>query len=660
LVKKLLFFVTDLFAITLAWFGAYWLRFSFDIPQWFLDQALNLFPLILAIQVSCLLFFRLYRLMPHFTSLPDLVRILAFTTCSVAFSSLAIFYWKMPGFKGFPRSIPALDLLLLILFITGWRILPRLFREQRLLGKTGKRAVIIGAGQAGEMLVRDIARQGNSDYLPVAFVDDDTGKKGRLLHGIPIIGPIKDLPSVCKDLHIETAIIAIPSASKKTIQAIVELCDKARVDHRILPSTNDIISGKVTVSDIRRITIEDLLGREAIPPRKDLLEACIRNKTVMVTGAGGSIGSELSRQVCSLGASKIILFEHSEFALYKIESELRENYGKQLKIVPILGSVCNFNRVRTAISVFEVDTIYHAAAYKHVPLVEFNPIEGIHNNFFGTLNTALAALECGVKTFLLISTDKAVRPTNIMGASKRLSEMALQALAKHGDHKTVFTMVRFGNVLGSSGSVVPLFRKQIRTGGPVTVTHPEITRYFMTIPEAVQLVIQAGSMASGGEIFVLDMGEPVRIVDLARKMIRLSGLSEKTEDNPDGDIEIKFTGLRPGEKLYEELLIGGNVTGTSHPMIMKTFETFVEWRILQKHIKILHSACKNMDLEHVRQILEHIIEGYKPQCGLVDPVWLASGSQKSESMGTRAHNLALDDPSEAVEEIQENFVKWKH
>jgi len=593
--------------------------------------------------------------MPRFTSLPDLARIIIFGIIAVAFSSIAI-YLKMPGFRGFPRSVPALDILLLILFVTGWRILPRLFKEQRLLGKKGKRTIIIGAGQAGEMLVRDIARQGNSDFFPIAFLDDDQEKNGRLLHGIPIIGPIKRLPYVCKDLNAETAIIAIPSASKKTIQAIVDLCTKAKLDHRIIPSTNDIISGKVTISDVRRITIEDLLGREPVPPKKDLLEACIRNKTVMVTGAGGSIGSELSRQVCSLGASKIILFEHSEFALYKIESELRENYGKQLKIVPILGSVCNFNRVRTAISVFGVETIYHAAAYKHVPLVEFNPIEGIHNNFFGTLNTALAALECGVKTFLLISTDKAVRPTNIMGASKRLSEMALQALAKHGDHETVFTMVRFGNVLGSSGSVVPLFRKQIQAGGPVTVTHPEITRYFMTIPEAVQLVIQAGSMASGGEIFVLDMGEPVKIVDLARKMIRLSGLSEKTEDNPDGDIEIRFTGLRPGEKLYEELLIDGNVTGTSHPMIMKTFETFIEWKTFQKHVRILYKACKEMNLERIRQLLERIIEGYKPQCGVVDPVWLAAGSNTKGDVTNTTLILTLKKPKN---DMENNLGLWQ-
>ena len=633
--KKHFIVFLDLVSVTLAWFGAYWLRFSFDIPIWFFNQALHLAPLVLGIQAICLLVFRLDRLMPRFTSLPDLTRILGLSLAGVGLSTFAIFL-KFSGFQGFPRSIPALDLMLVVLLVSGWRILPRLIRENRGLRNNGKKTIIIGAGQAGEMLARDMIRHVDTKYRPLAFLDDDPNKKGRLLHGIPVAGTIKDLPELAKKFGVDLAVIAIPSANKKAIGEIVEICDDAGVEYRILPSAADIISGRVTVSDIRRVTIEDLLGRKTIPPRRDLLEKCIKNKVVMITGAGGSIGSELCRQVSSLKPKRVILFEHSEYALYKIDSELKQKLQNRIEVVPILGSVTNFERVKTVLSVFDVDTVYHAAAYKHVPLVEYNPIEGIRNNLFGTLNTALAALECGVETFLLISTDKAVRPTNIMGASKRLSEMVLQALSQHqierNLHPTVFTMVRFGNVLGSSGSVVPLFRKQIEQGGPVTVTHPEITRYFMTIPEAVQLVIQAGSMAKGGEVFVLDMGEPVKIMDLAQKMIKLSGLTLKDANNPTGDIEIVFTGLRSGEKLYEELLISENVSPTKHPMIMMTKEIYIEWEKLQRLLKQLDMACRAFDLEKVRKILTRTISGYQPQCGVVDPVWLAQKNNNKNSV----------------------------
>ncbi len=628
--KKLFIVFLDLASVTLAWFGAYWLRFSFDIPIWFFEQALDLAPLVLGIQAIVLLVFRLDRLIPRFTSLPDLTRILGFSLAGVGLSTLAIFL-KLSGFQGFPRSIPALDLMLIVLLVSGWRILPRLIRENRGLRNHGKKTIIIGAGQAGEMLARDMIRHVNSKYRPLAFLDDDPNKKGRLLHGLPVAGTIKDLPELAKRFGVDLVVIAIPSANKKTIGEIVEICDDAGVEYRILPSAADIISGRVTVSDIRRVTIEDLLGRKTVPPRRDLLERCIKNKVVMITGAGGSIGSELCRQVSSLNPKRVILFEHSEYALYKIDSELKQELQNRVEVIPILGSVNNFKRVKTVLSVFNVGTVYHAAAYKHVPLVEYNPIEGIRNNLFGTLNTALAALECGVETFLLISTDKAVRPTNIMGASKRLSEMVLQALSQHqierNLHPTVFTMVRFGNVLGSSGSVVPLFRKQIEQGGPVTVTHPEITRYFMTIPEAVQLVIQAGSMAKGGEVFVLDMGEPVKIMDLAQKMIKLSGFTIKDANNPTGDIEIVFTGLRSGEKLYEELLISENVSPTKHPMILMAKEIYIEWDKLQRLLKQLDMACNAFDLNAVRKILARTIKGYVPQCGVVDPVWLAKKAE---------------------------------
>ncbi len=630
--KKIFFILIDIISIALAWFGSYWLRFSFAIPPKNLEQAITLFPWILGIQLFFLLLLRLDRLIPRFISLPDLMRIASYGLFSTLSSAFFIFIFNQ-GFAGFPRSIPILDYLLLVLFTGGWRLLFRLWHEHKHTLSKGKRTLIIGAGQAGELLVRDMLRQQKSGFYPVAFCDDDPSKHGKLLHGLPIVGSISDMPDIIDRYKIELAVVAIPSADRKLVRRIVNICNDSLVEYKILPSTRDIISGKVTVSKLREVTIEDILGRTPVPPKKPLLEACIKDKVVMVTGAGGSIGSELCRQVASLGAKRIVLFEHSEFALYKIDSELRQKAHKNLEIIPILGSVCNFKRVKTVMSVLGVETIYHAAAYKHVPLIEYNPVEGIQNNLFGTLQTALAALECGVKTFLLISTDKAVRPTNIMGASKRLSEMVLQALSEHqnqkGDSNTVFTMVRFGNVLGSSGSVVPLFKEQIQQGGPVTVTHPEITRYFMTIPEAVQLVIQAGSMAKGGEIFVLDMGKPVRIADLARNMIKLSGFSVKDENTPDGDIEIVFTGLRPGEKLYEELLIAGDFQGTEHPMIMCVKEAFIEWNRLQKIMKKLNLACHSFDVDRIRKILNKIIEGYQPQCELVDPIWIGLGQKNN-------------------------------
>jgi len=547
-------------------------------------------------------------------------------------STFLIFIYNN-GFTGFPRSVPAIDFILLFLFTSGWRLLIRIFTEKKYIKQHGKRTLIVGAGRAGEMLVRDMLRQKKSDFYPIAFCDDDPSKRGKLLHGIPVVGPIDILPEITEKYKVDLVILALPSADKKFINYVVNLCHKAGIDYKTLPSTQDIISGKIAITNLRKVTIEDILGRKQVPPKQELLEACIKNKAVMVTGAGGSIGSELCRQIATLKPKRLVLFEHSEYALYKIDAELRQKFKDNLEIIPLLGSVCNFNRVKATISVLEVETIYHAAAYKHVPLIEYNPLEGIQNNLFGTLQTALAALECGVKTFLLISTDKAVRPTNVMGASKRLAEMVLQALSDHqqqkGEHGTIFTMVRFGNVLGSSGSVVPLFRKQIEQGGPVTVTHPDITRYFMTIPEAVQLVIQAGSMAKGGEIFVLDMGEPVKIVDLARNMIKLSGLTVKDEANPDGDIEIIYTGLRPGEKLYEELLIDGDFTSTLHPMIKCVREKYMKWNKLQLKLKQLNVASETFDLIKVKRILSKVIEGYTPQCDSVDPIWLKRSKKPS-------------------------------
>jgi len=383
---------------------------------------------------------------------------------------------------------------------------------------------------------------------------------------------------------------------------------------RILPSVSELAQGKVKIGDLREVSIDDVLGREKVEPNSSLLQNDIENKVVMVTGAGGSIGSELCRQILNLGANKLILFEQSELALYTIDKELNKHNGI---VFPILGSVTNQTRIERVCQQFSIETIYHAAAYKHVPMVEFNSTEGVTNNIFGTLNCAQAAINSKVKTFVLISTDKAVRPTNTMGATKRSAELVLQALAKH-QNSTRFSMVRFGNVLDSSGSVIPLFRQQIQQGGPVTVTDKAIVRYFMTIPEAVELVIQAGAMAHGGEVFVLDMGEPVKIFDLAVKMIHLSGLSVKDKENPDGDIEIRITGLRPGEKLFEELLIGDNVDKTKHPMIMKAQEDRLSWQQLNKVLEQMQTALDSCDQPQLRELLVKIVPGFKPQCGIED------------------------------------------
>jgi len=391
---------------------------------------------------------------------------------------------------------------------------------------------------------------------------------------------------------------------------------------RTLPSLVDIASGKIKASDIRDIDIDDLLGRQAVTPDPKLLPANITGKTVMVTGAGGSIGSELCRQILKLAPSELILFELSEYALYSMEQELENEIAEKslsVKLVNILGSITNDNLLERIFKRYKVQTIYHAAAYKHVPLVEENPASGIENNVFGGKLLAEKASKYNVETFILISTDKAVRPTNIMGCTKRISEMTLQALTESSNNKTIFSMVRFGNVLGSSGSVVPKFREQIAHGGPITVTHKEITRYFMVIPEAVQLVIQAGAMAKGGEVFVLDMGDPVKIVDLAEKMILLSGLKTKSEMHPDGEIAIEFTGLRPGEKLYEELLIGDNVSGTSHPRIMQANEKFLPWQELESLLHTLKKQLSNSNVEDIKKILTTLVDGYKPWIEEISP-----------------------------------------
>lgn len=495
------------------------------------------------------------------------------------------------------------------------------------------KVAIYGAGAAGNQLVAAL-RMGRV-MRPVAFIDDDSGIAVRIISGLQVYKP-KHIQEMIDMTGAQEVLLAIPSANRRRRREILSYLERFPLHVRSVPGFMDLASGRVKVGEIQEVDIADLLGRDAVPAQGDLLAHCIGGKSVLVTGAGGSIGSELCRQILSLQPTTLILFEHSEFNLYSILSELEQRIAREslsVRLLPLLGSVRDPGKLLDVFKAWRVDTVYHAAAYKHVPIVEHNIAEGVLNNVVGTLNTAQAALKAGVANFVLISTDKAVRPTNVMGCTKRLAELLLQALSRELSpvlfrdtnvshvNKTRFTMVRFGNVLGSSGSVIPLFHKQIQSGGPLTVTHPKITRYFMTIPEAAQLVIQAGSMGKGGDLFVLDMGEPVKIVELARKMIHLSGLSICSEKNQHGDISIEFTGLRPGEKLYEELLIGDNVSATQHPMIMSANEDHLAWDVLKTKLAELLEAVEQDDYPRVRQILRDTVSGYTPDGDIVDWVY---------------------------------------
>ena len=531
------------------------------------------------------------------------------------------------GIAGVPRTIGIIQPILLLLFVGASRALARLWlsEQYQILLKKAKQPkfLIYGAGESGRQLAR--AMSGNQEMQVVGFLDDDNSLHGHVLNGQTIYNPA-DLSKLAKSLNIKNVLLAMPSINRKRKNEILNQIQEVQVSVRTLPTVSDLAKGKVTISDLKELDIDDLLGREAVVPNQILLAKNITNKIVMVTGSGGSIGSELCRQIIELRPKKLLLVEQNEFALYNIHQEL-ESKKIDAHIIPLLASVREKDRIDKIISTWHPDTLYHAAAYKHVPLVEHNLSEGIKNNVLGTLFTAQAAIKYKVENFVLVSTDKAVRPTNIMGASKRLAEMILQALAAENPSLKL-SMVRFGNVLGSSGSVVPKFRQQIKEGGPITITHPEITRFFMTIPEASQLVIQAGAMATSGDVFVLDMGKPVKIIQLAERMIELSGLSIKNEENPDGDIEIEITNLRPGEKLYEELLIGNNPKITSHNRIMKAHETFLDWKILKDKIEILIIALNENDVQNVRQLLKELVTDYEPNMDVVD--WIHLEKKKKE------------------------------
>ncbi|KAA0875755.1 polysaccharide biosynthesis protein [Nitrincola tapanii] len=548
---------------------------------------------------------------------------------TVFFSVAAVFtLWTAAIFMldlAYPRSAIVITWLLALLMIAVTRFFARrllfMHNTSRAIKSQRKKVVIFGAGSAGRQLFQAIMKI--PEVYVVGFVDDDKDLQGQIISAARVFSR-EQFSDLLAKYNVTDVYLAIPSIGISKRREIVDWLEPYPVRVSTIPGVDEIISGKVSFSDIREVDIADLLGRDPVAPREELLNRCVLNQVVMVTGAGGSIGSELCRQIIKHKPSTLILFELSEFALYSIEFELRQAIlagESDVQLIPILGSVQDAEHLQSVMQRYGVETIYHAAAYKHVPLVEYNMVAGLKNNVFGTLNTAEAAIRCGVKNFVLISTDKAVRPTNTMGASKRLAEMVLQALSERELKKgnaIRFAMVRFGNVLGSSGSVIPLFRKQIKAGGPITVTHPEITRYFMTIPEAAELVIQAGSMGSSGDVFVLDMGEPVKIVDLARKMIQLAGCEVRDEKNPNGDIEIVFTGLRPGEKTYEELLIGGVVKQTDHPMIMCASEEMLSWPMLQEVLSRLQQAMDNLDHPQLRNLLNEVVSGYRAESAIVD------------------------------------------
>lgn len=616
--KQAVLILVDLAIIEFALWAAFALRLErFDVPFAPFNTLAWLAP-ILAVPVF--IRFGLYRAIMRYIGLHALIAIGNAVVLYALLLAAAVYLMAIPEV---PRSIAPIHGLLVLLAIGGTRVLARHWLASTAHRPTSafsrKHVAIYGAGSAGIQLATALAH--SRELMPCALLDDDPALIGKQIGALRVHAPA-ELPALIAHHELEEVLLAIPSSSRQRRNAIIAELESLPLLVRTLPGLAELAQGKVSINDLRDIDIEDLLGRDPVPPNPALLGAKITGKAVMITGAGGSIGTELCRQILEQSPSDIVLYELNEFALYQIEQELITRKTRlthcQTRIWPLLGSVCDEARLTQALTQFRIETLFHAAAYKHVPMVEKNPGQGAINNVIGTWRCAQAALQAGVQSFVLISTDKAVRPTNTMGATKRLAEMVLQALAAAHPDKTRFTMVRFGNVLGSSGSVIPLFREQIRQGGPLTVTDPRIIRYFMTIPEAAQLVIQAGAMGKDGDVFVLDMGEPVKILDLARRMIHLHGLCIRDDDAPDGDIEIVFTGLRPGEKLYEELLIGENVTPTDHPRIQRANEHFLEWAQLEPILANLIEAGSRNDGERTREILLGAVREFAPQCSNAD------------------------------------------
>lgn len=638
--KRILQVLADIVLVWVALWLAFVVRLGIDQPVDPFGDYAWLFAIAPVIAIPIFINLGMYRAVMRYFGNEALVSI--FKAVSLSALGLTVYVYLYRPDVLVPRSLIFNYWWLSLLLIGGLR----LFMRQYFLGDwfmAGQhvpflrqddnlpKVAVYGGGAAGNQLVAAL-RMGKV-MRPVAFIDDDDGIANRVIAGLKVYKS-KDIDKLIEDTGATEVLLAIPSASRARRREILNALEAYPVHVRTIPGFMDLASGRVSVSDLQEVDIIDLLGRDPVPAQQALFERCIRGQVVMVTGAGGSIGSELCRQILTSQPAALVLFEHSEFNLYSIQGELEKQIqkdGRVVTLIPILGSVRNSERLLDVMRTWSVQTVYHAAAYKHVPIVEHNVAEGVLNNVLGTLQTAQAAVQAGVEHFVLISTDKAVRPTNVMGCTKRLAEMTLQALSRESmpllfgsdsqaaqANRTRFTMVRFGNVLGSSGSVIPLFREQIKRGGPITVTHPNMTRYFMTIPEAAQLVIQAGSMGQGGDVFVLDMGQPVKIADMAEKMIQLSGLSLRSPANPNGDVAIVFTGLRPGEKLYEELLIGDNVSPTEHPMIMRADEEHLPWESFKGVIGSLLDAVARDDYVQVRELLRETVNGYVPECEIVD------------------------------------------
>jgi FlaA1/EpsC-like NDP-sugar epimerase len=649
-----------------------WVAFYLRLGDWvdFTRPVLYAMSMAVLVAIPVFMAFGLYRAIFRFSGG---MAVLAVLRACLLYGLIyaAVFTWM--SVPQVPRTVGLIQPVLLLILVGLSRALAGAWLGGAYQGRVQRAALpqllIYGAGSAGRQLAAAMAN--SHEMRVVGFLDDDDRLHGHVLNGLPVYNP-QDLTAVLAKVPVSDVLLALPSALRQRRNSILAALASHHLAVRTLPSVSDIASGRVSLSDVRELDIDDLLGREPVKPHGLLLNRNVHGKTVLVTGAGGSIGSELCRQILKCQPRQLLLVEMSEFALYQIHQELlnllahgvagttaievaalgepvhepdRAIQVAGIEVIPLLGSVCDEARMQDIMSTWQPHTVYHAAAYKHVPLVEHNPTEGVRNNVWGTQVCAQTAQRNGVRNFVLVSTDKAVRPTNIMGASKRLAEMVLQALAaEQGSPRfarddgsvnafppkqlpTTFSMVRFGNVLGSSGSVVPLFREQIKNGGPITLTHHDITRYFMTIPEAAQLVIQAGAMGTGGDVFVLDMGEPVRIADLARRMVELSGLTVRDENNPGGDLEMCVTGLRPGEKLYEELLIGDNPKPTQHPRIMKAHEELLPWNVLQTRLNELQVCMKAHDVAGIRNVLQVLVPGYQPSGDVVDWVHLAQAQK---------------------------------
>lgn len=632
--KRFLSVTIDVIFITLSFYLAFWARLGRSISL--LDSNY----ILIVLGTTCITIYAftrlgLYRAILRYLTFHALAVVSIGTVISAVSVAVLAFYFD----ASIPRSVPIIYAAFLCLLCGGARLIVKVLVTQ--VNKKGSKPVLIyGAGSAGRQLA--IALRNSDTHKVVGFVDEDKTLTGTILMGLTVYY-VQSIDKLVRKHKVQQILLAIPSATRARRKSILDSLVNLPAEVLTVPDMKDIIDGKAKIDELKDVAIDDLLGRDSVVPHQILMEANIKNKIVMVTGAGGSIGSELCRQIVRQKPKVLVLFELSEFGLYQIDRELKQLMEAEelhVEIIPLLGSVQRINRLVVTMKSFKVQTVYHAAAYKHVPLVEYNVVEGVRNNVFGTYYAAQAAIEAGVESFVLISTDKAVRPTNVMGTTKRMAELGLQALAEQENRKakgTRFCMVRFGNVLGSSGSVVPLFKRQIEAGGPITVTHPDIIRYFMTIPEAAQLVIQAGAMGKGGDVFVLDMGEPVRITDLAVNLIQLSGLEVKDEQHPYGDIAIEFTGLRPGEKLYEELLIGDNVQKTAHERIMTANERYLPLAEFEQHLNELDKACHAFNHERIRELLLEAPTDFNPTDGIGDLVWCRLKDETAPSENVKIH-----------------------